>query len=141
MARLSAQGQPSSLETSGELQIANLCFHISKNTFRDTQTRKKWGIGLIRGGRGPQGCLLSTQHSTSLYECCVLDVLENNSPHTALSKQPSSPQYNPARVSPKHGTNPSRATPQVTDVHSSPPSAAIVPRYLTERFGLYKKHS
>lgn len=91
------------------------------------------------GGRGPQGCPLSTRRSSSPYECRVLDVLENNSPHTALSKQSSSPQCSPARVSPKHGTNPSSATPRVTDVHSSPPSAAIVPRYLTERFGLSKK--
>ncbi len=104
VARLSAQGQLSSFETNGELQIANLCFHISKNTFRDKHMRTKWGIGLVRGGRGPQGCPLSTRYSSSPYECRVLDVLENNSPRTALSKQSSSPQCNPAGVSPKHGT-------------------------------------
>lgn len=137
MARLSAQGRLSSLETNGELEIGNLCFHISKNTFGDKQMRKNWGISLIRGRKGLQGCQVSSRHSTSPFECRVLDVLDNNSPHTALSKQSSSPQCNPARVSPKHGANLSRATPQVTNVHLRPPSAAIVPRYLTERFGPY----
>jgi len=78
-----------------------------------------------------------SRHSTSPFECRVLDVLENNSPHTALSKQSSNPQCNPARVS----ANPSRATPQVTNVYLRPPSAAIVPRYLIEKFGPQKSHT
>lgn len=110
---------------------------LQKHFWRQTYEEKLGNRLDKREKKDLQGCQPSSRHSTSPFECRVLDVLDNNSPHTALSKQSSCPQCNPARVSPKHGANPSRATPQVTNVHLHPPSAAIVPRYLTERFGLY----